>query len=256
MFQSLIETITALMPIVFPLVFLSQLILGALGALIKLLNRPHIYLYPAGEIAIGFDQLGPSTTLFGTMQAQRGNFFITKIEAVFRLPATQFERTLEWRAFRPYLFGLRAEEEVKYELVAAFALKATEPFKYNIVFVDDAFIRQELERVRIVFDAWQEFQSKTGQELTGTAQVDAFYNEPDIQAVAATWQERMYWRAGAYQLDVVIHCNQRKLTSSYHFSLTEKDAALLRNNVKAMIRHLCGERVTFSKVFAPYGKPV
>ena len=255
MLQSFIETITALLPIVFPLVFLSQLILGTLGALVKLINRPHIYLYPAGEIAIGFDQLGPSATLFGTMQAQRGNFFITKIEAVFRQPATQFARTLEWRAFRPYLFGLRAEEEVKYELVAAFALKATEPFKYNIVFVDDVFIRQELERVQIVFDAWQEFQRTTGRDLTGTAQVDAFYQQPTVQAVAATWQERMYWRAGAYQLDLVIHGNQRKLTSSYRFTLAEKDATRLRSNVQAMIRHLCGERVMFSKVFAPYEKP-
>lgn len=253
MLQSLIETITALMPVVFPLVFLSQLLLGALGALIKLINRPRIDLYPAGEIAIGFDQLGPSTTLFGTMQAQRGDFFITKIEAVFRQPATNFVRTLEWRAFRPYLFGLRADEDIKYELVAAFALKASAPFKYNIVFIDDVFINQELEQVRIVLDAWQEFQSKTSPELSGTAQVEAFYNQPTIQAIAQLWQERMYWRAGAYQLEIVIHSNQRKLTFPYAFTLTENDTALLRNNTKAMIRHICGERGAFGKAFAAYG---
>lgn len=253
MFQSFIETITGLMPIVFPLVFLSQLILGLLGGLVKLIYQPRIQLYPAGEIAIGFDQLGPNTTLFGTMQAQRGDFFITKIEAIFRQPAVNFERRLEWRAFRPYRFGLNADEEVKYELVSAFALKVNEPFKYNIVFIDDAYINHELERVGLVMDAWQQFQTKTDPVLAASAKVEAFMAQPDIQAVAATWETAMYWKPGAYQLEVVMHSTKRKLSQAYNFTLTESDTARLRNNATAMIRHLCGERATFSKAFVSYG---
>lgn len=252
MLQSLAETVSALAPIVFPLVFISQLLLGLLGYLIKLLNRPKINLYPSGQLEISFDQLGPSATLFGTMQAQRGDFFITKIDAVFRQPATGFERTLEWRAFKPYIFGLQLDEDVKYELVAAFALKASAPFKYNIVFMDDTFINHEMERVRTVINAWHAFQTQAGQALTGRALVEAFYNQPDIQAVAQAWRERMYWTAGAYQVDLQIHSGKRKIQHSYHFTLAETDITTLQSNVRRMIFSLCGERVIFGRAFTPY----
>jgi len=230
--QSFLDTVAALAPTVLPLVILSQLILRLGGALIKLINRPKLNLYSSGEIEIGFNRLGPNATLFGTMQALRGDFFITKIDAVFRQPATNFTRTLEWRAFKPYVFGLRTDEDVQYELVAAFALKVSEPFKYNIIFIDDTFINQELERVRMVSNVWQEFQTKVSQELTGSARVKAFYAQPDIQAIAQSWQERMYWTAGDYQLDVIMYSGKRKICSSYSFTLPESEVTILRNNVK------------------------
>lgn len=254
MLQSLIATVTALGPIVFPLVFVSQLLLGLINNLIKLIYRPTIHLHPAGEIEIAFDRLGPNTTLFGTMQALRGDFFITKIEANFRHATTGFSRTLEWRAFKPYRFGFNNDDEVRYELAAAFALKVNEPFKYNIVFIDDVFINQELEQVRMVSSAWAAFQSKMGATLTGSAAVEAFYNQPDIQAIAQSWQDRMYWQAGAYELNVYLYSGKRKLRFVYTFSLADRDVAILRNNVQPMIFHLCGERVTFGRAFAPYGQ--
>lgn len=254
MLQSLIETVTALGPVVFPLVFVSQLLLGLINNLIKLFYRPTIRLHPAGEIEIAFDRLGPNATLFGTMQAIGGDFFITKIEATFRHLTTGFSRTLEWRAFKPYRFGFNNEEEVRYELAAAFALKVNEPFKYNIVFIDDAFINQGLEQVRMISSAWDTFQSKMGATLTGRALVEAFYNQPDIQAIAQDWQESMYWQAGAYELNVGLYSGKRQLRFAYTFTLADREVAILRNNVQPMIFHLCGERVAFGRVFAPYGQ--
>lgn len=250
--QDFFDSLLRLTPVVLPLVILSTWLLRLGGTLMKLIIRPKLSLYPAGEIEIGFNRFGPSATLFGTMQAQRGDFFITKIEAVFRQPATNFVRTLEWRALKPYVFGLGAEDEVKYELVAAFALKASEPFKYNIVFIDDSFINQELERVRQVTNAWQNFQAEADQALIGHARLEAFYAQPEIQAIAQAWEERMYWQAGAYELDLKLYSNKRHFPFTYRFTLGASEVEILRSNVKVMIFYLCGERGVFGRAFAPY----
>jgi hypothetical protein len=259
--DTIIETVSRLAPIVFPLVILSQLLIKVLGMLVKLVFRPQIKLYPAGMIELGVDHLGPTVTLFGTMQALRRDFFITKIEVEVKPTATRTRHTFEWRALKPYVFGLHAEETVQYELISAFSLKPAAPFKYNIVFVDDSFVNQATPEARILIEAWAAFNRETvgnaTSEKTNTrrAQLEAFYRQPDVQAIAQTWRDRLYWAAGFYDLTVTIYGDSYKARYAYRFELAAEQVETLQSNIKRVIFGLCGEPVAYSREFAEYLPP-
>lgn len=260
MLDSLVVMVAKLAPVVFPLVMLSQLLLGALGSLVKLINPPKIKLYPAGLIEIGFSDWGPIVTLFGTMQAVRRNFFIAKINVEVRHEANNVAHTFEWRAFKPYIFGLHAEENVKYELVSAFSLKTVDPFKYNIVFVDDFFVEQVSTQARTISEAWKTFSIQAtgnraiGQDSELAAQREAFYQQAFVQAIAHEWQKNVYWAAGHYRLNVTIQGDGYKAQYPYYFDLSAEQAEILRSNVKQIVFRLCGGQVAYASAFVPYVK--
>ncbi|MEM7130902.1 MAG: hypothetical protein AAF702_31565 [Chloroflexota bacterium] len=273
MLESLAEMVGTLAPIVFPLVMLSQLLLGGLGFIFKLFTPPKIKFHPAGMIELGVDTMGPTISLFGTMQAQRRNFFITKIEVEAYHEVRKSVDTFEWRAFTPYVFGFQLEEDVKYELVSAFALKTSEPFKYNIVFIDDSFIEEVSDEARRLVEDWKIFRAQSNMNGIGVSgvssaepsheirpnskderyiQLESFYQQEQIQEIAQAWKDRIKWFAGPYQLTVNVYGAQYKAKHQYQFQLSEKQAETLRNNVKQIIFALCGERPSYSKAYVSY----
>lgn len=58
------KNILPLMPLVFVLVMLSQVVLGLLSALFR---RSKVKVYPSGQIEIGLSKFGSTIALFGTL---------------------------------------------------------------------------------------------------------------------------------------------------------------------------------------------
>lgn len=225
-----------LVPLVFALVALSQIVLAVLA---KLTTRPRVEVYPTGPVEIGFGRFGPTVTLLGTLRTLKADAFITNIQIIVR--CRDLVRRFEWRAFKPFTFGFRPEEDVRLEPAAPFLLRTVEPFKYHIVFVDDAFVAGLLPQVRPVIDLWWDFKARhAGEEAPP---YEEFYGRPEVQAVAALLEEKFYWLAGDYELELRLHHSKpgKYAKATYRFALTPQDVAALRDNVRAIFFDLWGK---------------
>lgn len=256
MIGSVSESVSPLIPLIFAVSIVSQLLVQIFTVLFKLIYRPAIHFYPAGMIEVGFGTLGPNLTLFGTMQAVRNDFFVTEVEVSVQRMDSDTTHTLEWRALKPYVFGLEEEPDMKFELVSAFSLKKEQPFKYNIVFVDDAFVTEEIHVAKQVREAYQTFISPDTPADAPAASdqplAERFYQQPENQKIAQDWQQKIYWRAGEYQLELRTHTNRQTQSFTSNFHLSELDAERLQGNVRNLILYLCGEDVRYDKAFASY----
>jgi hypothetical protein len=234
------KNLLPLLPLVFVLVMLSQALLRLLSALFI---RPKIKVYPSGQIEIGLSQFGPTIALFGTLQAQMGDSFITKIELIVKDTTGQIFRTLEWRAFKPYTFSLVPNEELKLELVSAFLLSTKAPFKYNIVFVDDELLKSYVGEVLKIQQLWKDDEKKD---------VEAFLQTDAIQTIQIKFQDDLYWQAGHYNLNMVIHTSNKTYTTQFEFNLTEAQVEVLKSNIIQIVKFICDEKVQFPYINCEY----
>ncbi|MGH8558519.1 MAG: hypothetical protein ACRESZ_13875 [Methylococcales bacterium] len=186
------------------------------------------------------------------MQAERGDFFVTRMELSVQRSGSDVTHRMEWGAFAPYLFGLEESADVKYELVTAFALKKDQPFKYNIVFTDDTFVNEETQTAKQIRDDYQTFINGSIHALAGKGGAEAFYKQPNIQAIAQAWQQKIYWQAGDYDLQLSIKSTRKTQHYTYHFHLSETDCAALQSNAHALILSFCGEKVRFARAYTAY----
>ena len=234
------KNLLPLLPLVFVLVMLSQALLRLLSALFI---RPKIKVYPSGQIEIGLSQFGSTIALFGTLQAQIGDNFITKIELMVKDTTGQIFRTFEWRAFKPYTFSLVPNEELKLELVSAFLLSTKAPFKYNIVFVDDELLKSYVGEILKIQQLWKNDEKK---------EVEAFLKTDAVQTMRVNCQKYLYWRAGHYNLNMVIHTSNKAYTTQFEFNLTEQQVEVLTNNIIQIVRFICDEKAQFPYVYCEY----
>lgn len=234
------KNLLPLVPLVFVLVMLSQALLRLLSTLFI---RPKIKVYPSGQIEIGLSQFGSTIALFGTLQAQIGDSFITKIELIVKDTTEQIFRTLEWRAFKSYTFSLVPNEELKLELVSAFLLSTKAPFKYNIVFVDDELLKSYVGEVLKIQQLWKDDENKD---------VEAFLQTEAVQTMRVKCQKDLYWRAGHYNLNMVIHTPNKTYTTPFEFNLTEPQVEVLRSNIIQIVKFICDEKVQFPYIHCKY----
>lgn len=235
------KNLLPLLPLVFVLVMLSQ-------ALIRLLSplfiRPKIQVYPSGQIEIGFSQFGSTITLFGTLQSKIGDNFITQIELLVKDTTGQICRTFEWRALKPYTFSLVPnKEEMKLELVSAFLLSTKAPFKYNIVFVDDELLKSYTGEVLKIHQLWKDDEKKD---------MEAFLQTDAVQTMLTKFHEDFYWKAGHYNLNMVIHTQNKTYTTPFQLSLTEQQVEVLKSNLIKIVKLICDEKVPFPCIHCEY----
>ena len=254
------ENILPLFSLVFPLVMVSQFLISIVT---KLFVNPKFKLYPVGPMEIGFNRLGPSLTLFGTLQILRKDAFITRMNVIVRHTTGKLERSFEWRAFKSYTFGLHADRQnIQLEPVAPFLLKAEAPHKYNIIFVDDSFARKGTRQADAIVDAWEKFQlthplaagaSPSSPNQLEVNDIETFLQQPPIQEIVKNWHQNVYWQAGNYQLEIQIYHTTKKASSfTYTFTLTDDEVDLLHDNVDSLLLTLMGQEARYKKVYVPY----
>lgn len=251
------ENILPIFSLVFPLVMLSQFVINTLS---KVVAKPKLHLHPAGVIEIGFSQLGPTITLFGTLQTRRKDAFVTSITTVARHVESGKTRSLEWRVFKPYTFGLQPiQENLQFEPVSAFLLKVAAPFKYNTIFVDDEFVTAHIGLAEEVVDAWEAYEQTVASQAEESANIntlahyEAFYEQPQIQKIVQQWREELSWQVGTYEMDVLVSYPPETFQApAYSFTLNEEDIEILQSNIKSIIFHLAGKAVRYKRVQKQY----
>jgi len=229
-----------LIPLVFMLVVISQ-------ALIKLLSylliQAKLKVYPAGHIEIGLNQFGSTIGLFGTLFSENRDNFVTHIEVEVTEAMGQWTRTFEWRALKPYTFGLMPADDIKLELASAFLVSSKAPFKYNIVFVDDNLLKQYRTDILKIRQLWED---DTKQDLKSFLQTGV------VQTLLTKLHNEFYWKAGAYNLKMVIHTLQKTHTTHFQFSLKAQQVEALKNNIPKIINFICEKQSNFFSVYCEY----
>jgi len=242
-----------LVPFIFILVALSQLVLGILS---KLGKKPKISFFPGGQIEVGFSIFGPTLTLFGTLRASHADAFVSRIELKLIGPEISSPRIMEWRVFKPYTFGFAPQAaEQQYELVSAFLLSPLTSFKNSIVFVDDPFIEAHTSKIVSIQSLWEEFNKEAGNPEAPAVlpkRFDAFYKTPEVQQVVADLERVTYWKAGEYRLDMRIHTSNPDKTHTFPmtFHLSEENADILDSSLKRVAQLMCGLEVSIRYVYS------
>ncbi len=234
------KNLAPLMPLVFVLVMLSQVLLRLISALFR---RSKIKVYPSGQIEVGLSQFGSTIALFGTLQSQGGDNFVTEIELLVKDTTGQIIRTFQWRAFKPYSFSLVPNDALELELASAFMLSTKAPFKYNIVFVDDDLLRSYAGEALKIQQLWKDDEKKD---------VEAFLQTDAVQTMVAKVQADCYWKEGRYNLSMMIHTPNKTHTNQFQFGLTEQQADILKSNITKIVKVICDEKVQFPYIHCEY----
>ncbi len=234
------KNLVPLLPLVFVLVMLSQLLLRLIPAIFM---RSKINAYPAGQIEIALNQFSSTIALFGTLESQRVDSFITKIELLVTDTTGQFSRTFEWRAFKPYTFSLVEQEDMKLELVSAFLLSSKAPFKYNIVFVDDDLLKFYASETQQIHQLWKGDEKKD---------IEAFVQTDIVQAMMDKFHDAFYWKAGNYNLDMVIHTTKKTHCTKFQFNLAQQQVDVLKSNIIKIVKLICDEKMQFPSIHCEY----
>lgn len=226
------KNLLPLVPLVFVLVALSQLLISVFG---RLLKRTRITIYPTSHVDLAFNQHGATLTVSGSFHARGGDVLITRIEAI----ATHQEeypphpRVFEWRAFKPYLTDLiyhNANTEPPLEPVSPFILTTQATFKYQLLFVDDVFLNRYIEEAQHIRYLWQKEQP---------IEIDQFLMQPELRALEQRFLRDVGWQAGTYQLCLRLHGNHKRYEQCFYFTLTASQLHTLQTNFEQLIRFIC-----------------
>ncbi len=242
--------------------------------LIKWWRKPKLEAFTSGNIEIGFSNFGPTVGLMGTLRVLHKDVFVKRISAKVVREKDNSSHAFEWRAFRPNIISFNPSAPPPIQVASSFLLTTTNPWRFNIFFVDELFIAEMNPRVSEVPKKWTDFKTAQIQQLqakggvaallggqsTGQVIDDALFDE-FIKAGAVTDQftqldRSCYWNAGSYQLELAVETVGPNLTilRKYGFTLTEEDARLLRLNSIAILRVLCGLNYNFFFANPSYSK--
>jgi hypothetical protein len=157
---------------------------------------------------------------------------------------------LEWRAFKPYLFGMMPPAEVKFELASAFQVNTQTPFKYGIVFMDDAFLSQHTPQVLAIQAAWHQYQ----QQQAAQPGIEAFWQTPELRTRLTALQHANYWTAGQYTLEMQVQTAHPTMLhkNALTFVLSPEQSQILSDNVTQVARAVCGLPAACPSVYPAY----
>lgn len=166
---------------------------------------------------------------------------------------------LDWRALKPFVFGLIPNSDIKMELVSAFLLSTQLPFKYNILFVDDLFVKEYSRQVMQIQPQWDAYKSennlKEGVALSVSQNnLEDFVKTENVQKVLTDLGKAFYWEEGRYKIEMLVHLSNpnRVHKALFEFSISKEQLDLLKSNCLKIIHLLCGEKVYFEHVFSEY----
>lgn len=228
-------------------------------ALIKRLRRAKVELYPTGNLEIGFSGFGPTIGVIGTWRALNRDTFVKSISVRVTRCRDASSHTFNWRAFRDTTFSFDPSFVPKFELASSFLLTANTPTRYSIFFVDDAFTADVSPRVAPLVNLWNQFREEQFENLPeeirnfDPSMVNEILFSRFIDAgrtldAYTTLDRAFYWTAGKYDILIQVESDGRKtpLSQKYHFTLSEDDVILLRQNSVAILRAVCGQPTHFN----------
>lgn len=247
-------------------------VIALVRTLVRRLKKPIVDIYESLNIEIGFSYVGPTVGLIGTLRVRNRDVFIKNIHTKVLKAKDGSTRFLNWRAFRPHSISLTPTDPIKLEVVSSFLLTRNNPFKYNVVFVDDTFIADISPKISHITGDWFQFKKTKLQQFAQDDQVrfssiienplitddpyDQFSKSGAMTDVYTTIDRAYYWEAGDYELEIIVECEnpRRTFVKPFRFSLSEQDEKLLRLNTIGILRTLCGFAEQWHFAFPEYRK--
>jgi hypothetical protein len=248
--------IVPLVPLIFPLVLLSQILIQLLSGIGR---KAKVKIYEAGRIEIGFSHLGPSISLLGTLKAEKKNAFISKIDLNVSKKNSDWNRTFEWRAFKPYTFSLIPQEEnIRLEYVSAFLLSTDESFKYSIIFVDESFIDAHYNTIIEIQHIWQAFKKELRKEQSEITDddFDNFFKQNRTTEILEIIDKAFYWEPDIYTIEMCVHTQKpaSKFKTSFKTQINKEEIFTLKENYKSILKLACGLKANCKYLFFKYDK--
>lgn len=263
----MLETIGELGPWVLSSVALIQVWAIALW---RKYRKGRVEIHESGTIELGYGTFGPSVALMGTLQAQHKDVFVKRATVTVVRLSDGSTHQLNWRAFRPRTISLAGHDNQELELPSSFLIQPAEPFRYNIVFVDDEFIAAHKDGVDPIQKEWYEFkqeqlgelEAQNGEGVKAVAEdprtMEGLFSEfsktPEVVQAYSVLDRAFYWDPGEYSLSMSIECGEpdKTFTKNWYFTITDHDARTLRLNSVATIRAICGLNSYFGFAYAEY----
>lgn len=223
--------IEILLSYIFPIIAILGGIPGIIMIYKNYIQRPRLDVFEAAFLEIGFDNLGPTIELMGTLNATNRDVFIKSIDLVVTRNDDNLTHNFNWFAFKTKKF-MRDEN---YELPYSFLVTTSSPHRYCIQFHDEDTYQKIINQRYYLNSIWHElYNSKDNQELTNN--IISTYEERSAN-IKSDIDRLLYWEEGEYNIRLIINTKypDKVLEQVYKFNLTKFDAQKLRMNVKHFI---------------------
>lgn len=239
-------------------------------ALFRKIRKPIVEIYESGNIEVGFSNYGPTIGLTGTLRSIHKDSFIKTIKILITRMSDSASHTLNWRALRSNTFSLTQNAPTTLEICSSFLLTTDNPFKYNIVFIDDEFIANISSKVGSIPHNWQKFKQQRLKDLDEEEDTDITtllehpmlesilfdeFLETEIAIGAYTILDRaFYWDSDSYGMEIVVQTSNPNMVHSkkLKFEMNEEDIDLLRANTVSVIKAMCGLTDTWNFAYPQY----
>jgi len=227
-------------------------------ALFRKLRKSTIAIYESGNIELGYSTFGPTIGLWGTLRALHKDAFVKRIYLQVTRLRDSSTHIFNWRFFRSPTITISQSDPIRLEMVSSFLLTQNDPLKYNIVFVDEAFISENSPKVGHIPAKWMEFRNQKIKELErehdsaiistlinnpllNEALFDKFLKQTEAVDAYTILDRAFYWEEGDYKLSIIVECSQpdQSFRKDLNFSLSNKDVESLRLNSIPTLKALC-----------------
>jgi hypothetical protein len=218
----------------------------------KYLRKGKIDYYKTGTIAIGYDHLGPTIYLIGTIRALDKDVFIRTIDLLVIREKDKAQHVFEWAAFLSPIIDVSGSLPAPQEIPSGFMISPNSPHRFYIIFRDSNLFKDMRSSLNEYYSEWYkttEELSKIWLSLTGvppqpailaqqSAVIDRFRKSKIHVDTFTALDRKCYWEAGDYQLTINIRASKPDVTFTrrYRFSISEVDSKNLKLNVISILK--------------------
>lgn len=212
-------------------------------------------IFQTGMIQVGYNKFGPTLLLCGTLRARDRDFFIHSIHIELLKLRDQSRHRFDWGFFGSSKIVFGRPEDITFEQPAGFMLLTSQPYRYNILFIDNSLKEEMQSRLEPVRQAWAKIMAQPGEMISPAKTPDSeaplrmqasykeFSGTPQHLEAFGELDHLCYWEKGEYKLTLVVSTSRpdREFRRSWSFALSDGDAKNLRLNSIKILQELCGQ---------------
>jgi len=192
---------------------------------------------------IGFSKYGPTLGLSGVLTSSSKVIFVQNIALNILRKKDNSQYLFDWFAFRPTKFSATGYSQIEFKMPSKFMISSSQPFKYNILFIDQNKYAEMNPTLQEIKRNWQKlleavkFDSVINkyQEL-----FEEFSNHQRTSELLYRLNKLSYWEEGEYSLTIIITTRDKKyLEIQKSFTLEKSELKTLEENTLIILYDLC-----------------
>ena len=225
----------------------------AIGLWKRVFRQGDLEVFESGPVDIGYSPLGATLGLMGTLRAVHKDQFVYKVTITVKRLKDGAQHTFDWAAFRPARITLGQPTEQSIEVVSAFMVTTTQPYRFNLLFIDNGLQKEFEPYLTSIREQWNatvhaRVMSGSPQDSSSATQasIEAAYQEftraaPFTDTVTAV-DRLFYWTAGQYEITTVVLTTELEITEVFSIEITDRDSTLLRLNAARVVDAACNRQ--------------